>query len=83
MANIVLKNAVKRFNLKESSPLLALGLSLLILLMTCFVIAWPFLTIWAINTLFQTAIGYTFKTWLACYLLLLSVQSAVRISNKN
>jgi hypothetical protein len=83
MANIVLKNAAKRFNLKESSPLLALGLSLLILLMTCFVIVWPFLTIWAINTLFQTAIGYTFKTWLACYLLLLSVQSAVRISNKS
>lgn len=83
MANIVLRNAVKRFNIKENSPLLALGLSLLILLMLCFVIAWPFITIWAINTLFQTTIGYTFKTWLACYLLLLSVQGAVRVSDKN
>jgi hypothetical protein len=83
MANIVLKNVAKRFNLKESSPLLALGISFLVLFMLLFVIAWPFLTIWAINTLFGTTIAYTFKTWLACYLLLLSVQSAVRVSNKN
>lgn len=25
----------------------------------------PFVTIWAINTIFSTAIAYSFKTWLA------------------
>jgi sterol desaturase/sphingolipid hydroxylase (fatty acid hydroxylase superfamily) len=83
MANLVLKNVSKRLNIKENSPLLALGISLLVLVMLLFVIAWPFLTIWAVNTLFGTTIVYTFKTWLACYLLLLSVQSTLRVSNKN
>ena len=83
MANIVLKNVAEKLKIKESSPLLALGISFLVLFMLLFVIAWPFLTIWAINTLFGTTVAYTFKTWLACYLLLLSVQSAVRVSNKN
>jgi len=83
MANIILKNVTKcskRF--KEASPTLAFLISLGILLMLAFVIVWPFITIWSINVMFNTTIAYTFKTWLASYLLLLSLNSAVRVSNK-
>lgn len=31
----------------------------------------PICVIWAINTLFGTSIAFTFKTWLAMYILLL------------
>lgn len=83
MANIIVKNVSKKFDIKENSPVVALGISLLVLLMTLLVIAWPFIAIWALNTLFQTTIAYTFKTWIASYILLLSIQGAVRMSNKD
>ena len=83
MANIMIKNVSKRFNINEKTPIAALGISLLMLLMTLLVIAWPFIAIWAINTLFQTTIAYTFKTWIASYILFLSTQGAVRMSNKD
>ena len=30
----------------------------------------PFLTIWALNTLFSLSIAYTIKTWLAAFILI-------------
>jgi len=39
-----------------------IGFGVLILLL---IIAGPFITIWALNTLFGLAIAYTFWTWLA------------------
>jgi len=31
---------------------------------------WPFALIWAVNTLFGTAIAYTFWTWLAAFIMM-------------
>jgi hypothetical protein len=43
---------------------------LLVLLIILLVIAGPFITIWALNTLFPAlAIEYTFQTWLAAIIL--------------
>lgn len=44
----------------------------------------PFIFVWALNTLFPVAIGYTWKTWLAgCILLgILNGGHAVSKSNK-
>lgn len=43
---------------------------LLVLLIIALVIAGPFITIWALNTLFPVlAIEYTFQTWLAAIIL--------------
>jgi len=43
---------------------------LLVLLIIALVIAGPFITIWALNTLFPAlAIEYTFQTWLAAIIL--------------
>ena len=32
-------------------------------------LGFPFFIIWSLNTLFGLAIGYTFKTWLAAFIL--------------
>jgi hypothetical protein len=37
-----------------------------VLLMVLF---WPFALIWAVNTLFATAIPFTFWTWLAAFVM--------------
>jgi hypothetical protein len=42
---------------------------LIVLIIICLCIFGPFLTIWAINTLFGLAIAYSFKTWLAALIL--------------
>jgi uncharacterized membrane protein YccF (DUF307 family) len=34
------------------------------------VLFWPFALIWAVNTLFATAIPYTFWTWLAAMVMM-------------
>lgn len=43
------------------------------------VILSPFLLVWALNTLFKLAIDYTFSTWLASLVLILTVNNVVRI----
>ena len=43
---------------------------LLSLLVICIVLAMPMAAIWALNTLFTTAIAYTFKTWAAAMILM-------------
>lgn len=59
------------FNLKESSFLTSV---LVILLVVGLVIAIPLVAIWAINTLFLTAIPITFYTWVAAFFLIMVIQ---------
>lgn len=42
---------------------------------------WPFAIIWAINLLFSLNIQYTFWTWLACLVFLITLQS-IRVDKK-
>lgn len=42
---------------------------------TIIVILSPFAVIWSLNTLFKLAIAYSFKTWLATYILMLGTLS--------
>lgn len=52
----------------------------------CMLIFAPFITIWSINTIFNTAIVYSFKTWFAViWLQLISfggIQSAIKGKTK-
>lgn len=59
------------FNLKESSFLASV---LVIFLVVGLVIAIPLAAIWAINTLFLTAIPITFYTWFAALFLIMVIQ---------
>lgn len=43
-----------------------LVVGILVLLMVIF---WPFIMVWSVNTLFATAIAYSFETWLAALIL--------------
>lgn len=43
-----------------------LGIMLVIAIVLCL----PIVAIWALNTLFATAIAYTFKTWAAAMILM-------------
>ena len=54
--------------------------TILALLLTVFVILWPFAFVWSLNVLFKLSIPFTFKTWLAAYVLLLGTM-ATRMSN--
>lgn len=49
-----------------------LGGSILVVILTMIALAifWPFVLIWAANTLFGFGIAYTFKTWLAALILI-------------
>jgi len=49
------------------------------LLLTITALIIPFALIWSINTLFETHILYTFKTWLSCYILIFSTQGILNI----
>lgn len=59
-----------------------LGLVVFVLAMIIF---GPFVTIWAVNTIFGTTIAFTFKTWLAAIWLQMvtfgGVQSAINKKN--
>lgn len=63
------------------SPGFSLLLALAILLLTIMVVLWPLAVIWALNTLFVLSIPTTFWTWLATWVVLISLQVA-RVSNK-
>lgn len=53
---------------------------LLVLLIIVLVIAGPFITIWALNTLFPVlAIPYTFETWVAAIVL----GSAIKVGSNS
>ena len=56
------------------------ALALIILL----IIIGPFLTIWALNTLFPAlAIGYTLETWAAVILLGMFMRTNVKVNKKD
>lgn len=44
-------------------------------------ILWPLATIWSLNQLFNLSIGYTFFNWLAAWVLILTFQGAINVSN--
>ena len=41
----------------------------------------PFATIWALNTLFNFTIAYTFWNWLACWVLLLTFHGIIPMAS--
>jgi hypothetical protein len=45
--------------------LAGIGAGGFVLLIIALVIFWPFVIIWALNTVFSLGIAYTFSTWLA------------------
>ena len=52
---------------------------LLVLLIIGLIVVGPFITIWALNTLFPAlAIEYTFQTWLAAVILGSVIKTTVR-----
>jgi uncharacterized protein with PQ loop repeat len=44
-------------------------------------ISWPLATIWGLNQLFRLSIEYTFFNWLAAWVLILTFQGAINVSN--
>jgi hypothetical protein len=50
----------------------------LVSLIAVIIIFGPLVTIWAVNTLFELAIPYTFKTWLASLILGMIVSGGQR-----
>lgn len=46
-----------------------MNLFLIGILAVVIVIAWPFILIWSLNTLFHLGILFTFKTWIAALIL--------------
>lgn len=75
------KNNTKqeKFNtVSATTVLLSVG-TLLLLLCAIF---WPFAFIWALNTLFEFTIQYTFWNWLACWILIFTFQGAINIKRE-
>lgn len=59
----------------------AKGLWLFGLLILFLVIVGPFVVIWALNTLFQLGLGYTFWNWLAVVVLSAWIQTRIGKTN--
>jgi uncharacterized membrane protein len=58
--------------------IIAVGLFLLLVVAILF----PLLTIWSLNVLFGLQIAYTFKTWLAAVILIVTLQAAINIKKE-
>jgi hypothetical protein len=73
-----MKNITPEIQKKTSifALLFAIGMLLALIL----AIVWPLLTIWAMNALFKLSISYTFSNWLACVVLIFTLQGALKIS---
>lgn len=54
-----------------------LGLVGGIIALLALIILWPFVIVWAINTLFGLSIAYTFWNWLAALILLTAIKARV------
>ena len=54
----------------------------LILFVICGMIAFPFIGIWCINTLFGVVIAYTWKNWVAFFLLVWVLNISLTIKSK-
>jgi hypothetical protein len=65
----------------KNEPVLMLALVTVLILV--FGVFGPFLTIWALNTLFSLAIPYTFSTWVAAMWIGLVVSPLFKTKNNN
>lgn len=63
-----------KFTKDDQTALQVLGAVLLFLIVAASLVLWPFLIIWAFETLFGHAIGYGLKQWLAAAVLLFLVR---------
>jgi len=63
-------------NAQTVATLFAVGMLVALIL----AVIWPLLTLWAINALFNLGISYTFMNWLACVVLIFTLQGALKIS---
>ena len=66
------------FKTQSFATLIAVCLLLALVL----AVLWPLGTIWAMNALFKLGIEYTFANWIACVILILTLQGALGISKK-
>jgi hypothetical protein len=62
---------------KIAGYIFLIGISFAVLLF------WPFAVIWSLNSLFSLSIQYTFYNWLACVVLIVTMQSLMNITYKN
>jgi hypothetical protein len=53
---------------KENYTFAFTGALTILLLASCFIIFAPFILIWSLNTLFSLVIPFTFKTWVASFI---------------
>ena len=63
----------------STSSFLILITSFAFLLIAIF---WPLASVWALNTLFHFNIPFTFWTWLAAWVLIMTFQGVINISKK-
>jgi hypothetical protein len=83
------KNLSKIITSESETPKLTLGkgltatgIAFILLLLTITAVLWPLATIWSLNTLFGFKIAYTFWTWLACWILILSLSLTIKNTKK-
>lgn len=50
---------------------------LLLLMVICFVLLFPFAVVWSLNTLFAVGLSYTWQTWLASFILTSVVSGSI------
>ena len=77
MKNVTPKiQRTNEFKKQTVATLFAIGALVALIL----AILWPLGTIWAMNALFNLNIQYTFTNWLACVVLILTLQATLKIS---
>jgi hypothetical protein len=67
----------------DNLPVNTVGLGIAVIVLTIlFVVWWPLAVIWSLNTLFQTEIPYSLKTWAAVAVLATILKLATISSEK-
>ncbi len=56
--------------------------SMLVILIICLIIIWPVVIIWALNTVFNLGIAYTFKTWIAVFILMVVFNNSKKAAKR-
>jgi hypothetical protein len=74
------KTEKQNFGFKKDAFKMLYAVGILCLLLGA--IAWPFASIWALNSLFTLSIKYTFWNWLACWILIMTFQGAINIKRE-
>jgi hypothetical protein len=70
------------WSMKKFSELSSWGAAIAIIIIIAVAILFPFLFIWALNTLFNLSIGYTLETWSAAVLLQMFFQTKISTKGK-